>query len=216
MLALLLGIRKPEHGVESISSSGSRRPKGLKLTLHRCLQEITYLTSPGALNPLPPRPPIDMDTQSEHPEEHDQDEKYRPPRKSLPEDYIPAKYEQLSLMPNGNGSGSPEKLELKPEPNHLDRPEGPTKTIESRAMAPNATARPPHSPMPKPVALPDADPPVEQNEDHQMLTAIYRPDSKTAWREELQAANEKAEKVGEACSSWGVLMSLGALAKGPL
>jgi striatin 1/3/4 len=29
----------------------------------------------------------------------------------------------------------------------------------------------------------------------QLLTAIYRPESKAAWREELRAANEKAERV---------------------
>jgi striatin 1/3/4 len=39
------------------------------------------------------------------------------------------------------------------------------------------------------VTLPD-----ESNE-KQILTAIYRPDSKAAWREELRAANEQAEKV---------------------
>jgi striatin 1/3/4 len=49
--------------------------------------------------------------------------------------------------------------------------------------------------------LPDAnDLPESQGEngeepEQQLLTAIYRPDSKAAWREELRAANEKAEKV---------------------
>ena len=37
--------------------------------------------------------------------------------------------------------------------------------------------------------------PDREVDGHQMLTAIYRPDSKNAWREELQAANEEAEKV---------------------
>lgn len=48
------------------------------------------------------------------------------------------------------------------------------------------------------MSLPDTDaPPSDDEEDHskQILTAIYRPDSKAAWREELRAANEMAEKV---------------------
>jgi striatin 1/3/4 len=75
-------------------------------------------------------------------------------------------------------------------------------------MAVEETARPPSSPAPNKMSLPDElddSPseveveeevvPAEEEEEKQMLTAIYRPDSSAAWREELRAANEKAEQV---------------------
>jgi striatin 1/3/4 len=43
--------------------------------------------------------------------------------------------------------------------------------------------------------MPLPEEPQQDNEGKQILTAIYRPDSKAAWREELRAANEQAEKV---------------------
>ena len=99
---------------------------------------------------------------------------------------------------------------------------------QSHSMAVEPTARPPSSPAPKTLDLPDPEPngtsrqerirqkhsslrtrheegddskpELEPSQDDeaggsQLLTAIYRPESKAAWREELRAANEKAEKV---------------------
>lgn len=64
------------------------------------------------------------------------------------------------------------------------------------------SAQPPSSPATHTVGLPgDDDPPSdssnggEGSEETQLLTAIYRPESKAAWKEELRAANEKAEKA---------------------
>lgn len=69
-------------------------------------------------------------------------------------------------------------------------------------------SRPPSSPSPRTVNLPEISTTKSEDEPQslgagkdsdepgkQLLTAIYRPDSKTAWREELKAANEEAEKV---------------------
>jgi len=76
-------------------------------------------------------------------------------------------------------------------------------------MTIDQTARPPSSPAPKKLSLPEEIddtssqaegnegtlPSEDDGEEKEMLTAIYRPDSSAAWREELRAANEKAEKV---------------------
>lgn len=66
----------------------------------------------------------------------------------------------------------------------------------SQAMRIYTTARPPSSPAVRTMGLPDEDQPSNpEDPEKQILTAIYRPDSKAAWREELRAANEQAEKV---------------------
>ncbi|ORX36899.1 WD40-repeat-containing domain protein [Kockovaella imperatae] len=202
----------PWKNVGSVSRDPKARARSREY-LKQCLQEITYLTSPGALNPLPPRPPINIDAQSSNrssePEQAalNHSEQFRPPTKTLPDDgqvidLFPKEEPQTTSSlepvtapqaPNGEASAS----EVKADSDPVDAQ--PTKTVESRAMAPNATARPPHSPSPKPVALPDANGPSASSElngeEHQLLTAIYRPESKTAWREELQAANDKAEQA---------------------
>lgn len=121
------------------------------------------------------------------------------------------------------------KEEPGPSRNEQDRP-----ASQSYNMAIEPTARPPSSPAPKTLDLPDSEPngtsrpkdvknktwaqmagrgtlrksddtvehkpesETQQDDESggsQLLTAIYRPESKAAWREELRAANEKAEKV---------------------
>ena len=62
-------------------------------------------------------------------------------------------------------------------------------------MTIDTTARPPSSPAVRTASLPDEE--LEDNPEKQILTAIYRPDSKAAWREELRAANEEAGKSRE-------------------
>jgi striatin 1/3/4 len=181
--------------------------------MNRCLQEITYLTSPGALNPLPPRPPIEINEPQPEaalgPIQQKVELPTRPspelmdrPTKSLPERALASKL----LKPNP-APEPPEKTESaarNEEQKEAERilpsvlpPRAETIT-ESHPMAIETTARPPSSPAVQtrglPDELPSEDRPVE-DEEKQMLTAIYRPDSKAAWREELRAANEKAERV---------------------
>jgi len=71
---------------------------------------------------------------------------------------------------------------------------------QSQSISIDTTARPPSSPAVRTMSLPDEQPQEAENAEpaeQQILTAIYRPDSKAAWREELRAANEKAENVSE-------------------
>ncbi|WVR07245.1 hypothetical protein IAU60_004286 [Kwoniella sp. DSM 27419] len=190
--------------------------------LKQCLQEITYLTSPGALNPLPPQPPVDPgafpipNTNESGPAKILEDPPDRP-RKELPEQTIP------SMFPRPvEGSQSTE------EPSHkADDGENGAANGRKNGRPENLTAGPAHAPVkadePKPAGALTIDPkakapPVlqplaesrpgsklwngqtqsgEGEQGQQLLTAIYRPDSKAAWREELRAANEEAEKARE-------------------
>jgi striatin 1/3/4 len=157
-------VSREKSGILETVRMSCVRPDG------RCLQEITYLTSPGALNPLPDR----SSTDDKGAPKSDPPAELRP-QKALPEDVAPAgaPQEAKDSGPSANGV----------------KTESPLYVPRSQAMSMEPTARPPSSPSPKTVTLPD-----ESNE-KQILTAIYRPDSKAAWREELRAANEQAEKV---------------------
>ncbi|WWC61639.1 uncharacterized protein I303_104223 [Kwoniella dejecticola CBS 10117] len=211
--------------------------------LKQCLQEISYLTSPGALNPLPPRPPIDSNYPiTEEQQSNVPDTQAEPadrPTKTLPEQTIPSMYAQTlesqpsqtdqtpsepgralaqnetqKQLPNGSSSSHEQ-----PKPATEPPPAGLSASVRSSEMSLDPTAKPPSSPAPRTLNLPtdtstststsgepprpslntDLPPEAEHTDDHgkQILTAIYRPDSKTAWREELRNANEMAEKAKE-------------------
>ncbi|WWC93966.1 hypothetical protein V866_000804 [Kwoniella sp. B9012] len=185
--------------------------------LKQCLQEISYLTSPGALNPLPPRPPVDPSYPLPDPTnpENPVDPLDRP-RKSLPEQNIPSMFASSTTaateqtQPNENNNDNRHHEQSLSLPNGESK-EGPP--VQSGDMSLDPTAKPPSSPAPRTVNLPppsdtqtehqpqpksqiDTQLPSEQG-DNQILTAIYRPDSKAAWREELRNANEMAEKAKE-------------------
>jgi hypothetical protein len=84
-------------------------------------------------------------------------------------------------LPNGTKESSPP-------------PDVPLKT-HLTGIAENT--KPPSSPLVHTSALPE-DGEEEMGypeQSKQLLTAIYRPESKSAWRQELQTANERAEQV---------------------
>ncbi|OCF36949.1 hypothetical protein I316_01547 [Kwoniella heveanensis BCC8398] len=220
--------------------------------LKQCLQEISYLTSPGALNPLPPQPPVDPNYPPPESNEAGPATRYPEPadrpRKELPEQPIPSPFTKQGTqsqeqsqapsqsqppqpdqqsggsepslnLPNGVTSRSKPAEETKPGSSASDTAtsskSNSSSVPESKEMSVDPTARPPFSPAPKTKDLPPSDPepstaPQHENIDasgvaglgvddqgQQILTAIYRPDSKAAWREELRAANEQAEKARE-------------------
>jgi striatin 1/3/4 len=77
-------------------------------------------------------------------------------------------------------------------------------------MAVESTAKPPSSPLVQTKNLPDEFTPQSDSgeedaaypeQSKQLLTAIYRPESKTEWREKLRSANETAERVSPPISS---------------
>ena len=177
----------------------------------RCLQEITYLTSPGALNPLPLRLPID--SSSPLPSESAQEQAFdsaavkasnsaggslERPRKSLPEHSLPSMFVKPEISAESLVNGMEELVNhssstsnttpfISPSPPRVSAREA-SPEASSQSMHIDPTARPPSSPAIRTMNLPD-------ETDAQILTAIYRPESKAAWREELRTANEKAEKV---------------------
>lgn len=179
---------------------------------HRCLQEITYLTSPGALNPIPNRPLLtDLDNAS--PKSGPIEPEPERPTKSLPSRSLPSAFAQKPTEevrndehPMSNG------IEEKPQPTESSvppsiKPPSPITADPTKSHLSNleTSAKPPSSPLVRTKGLPlddDADAITDQqsegvpeNQTNQLLTAIYRPESKAAWREELRAANEKAIKV---------------------
>ncbi|KAL1405381.1 1,2-dihydroxy-3-keto-5-methylthiopentene dioxygenase [Vanrija albida] len=204
--------------------------------LKQCLQEITYLTSPGALNPLPPRAPVAVEGGTSSPPNGEAATGVDRPRKNLPEQPIPSPYAQ----PSAEAAPAPEDSQATSAsappaalaaaaatattaaaaatfaagaavatspPNGTDEPK-PIAPAQEETPAPPAPSAdtsadaPPSSPAPRTLPLPDgAEPPSVDRaagltqEPKQTLTAIYKPASKAAWREELRAANEAASKV---------------------
>ena len=85
-------------------------------------------------------------------------------------------------LPNGTTESSP-------------APDVPSKT-HLTAVTENSDTKPPSSPLVYTKSLPDEEGEMGYPEQSkQLLTAIYRPESKSAWRQELQTANERAEQV---------------------
>lgn len=182
----------------------------------RCLQEITYLTSPGALNPIPNRPLItDLDGLPSKtggiesiPER---------PTKSLPQRSLPSfledkPKEEPRTTANGIKEETPAPVPAAPVPiaESAGKATSPTSTDappKSHLSNVETSAQPPSSPLVRTKGLPEPDSAstesdtAHQDQTNQLLTAIYRPESKAAWREELRAANEKAIKVSPASPS---------------
>ena len=165
---------------------------------------MSYLTSPGALNPLSPRAPVELDPVDEKSEEApDQSNKLAlpdRPQKVMPDQPI------ASTFINSTDSAV-SGLKVAPTTNGMPNGDHTHAATSETSVAPNAVpkseglhsvtivdSKPPSSPLVKTSRLPD--PAGQEAEgEPQLLTAIYRPDSKAAWREELRAANEQAEKV---------------------
>jgi striatin 1/3/4 len=196
-----------------------------RLTHRRCLQEITYLTSPGALNPLPAGPPISVERSvspagSDFPAGSEASAPLERPRKVLAENPPPSLYvreastsalsEVKPEIPNGapkdetpaslpEGAQDSVSAQAAPVGTTVPPPQGssvpllPKGQADARGLTSDSASQPPSSPLPRPMPVPEE--PTGEDPGKQILTAIYRPDSKAAWREELRAANEQAEKV---------------------
>ncbi len=150
----------------------------------RCIQEISYLTSPGALNPLPARPLIsNLEQTSPQPEvnglpstgSQEALQSLRP-MKAMPERTIPSMF--VKPEPEIPNEASTAEATTPPPPS----------TSQETEMDPNA--KPPSSPAPRKLDLPEE----PEDPSKQVLTAIYRPDSKAAWRKELAAAGEQLSR----------------------
>lgn len=217
-------IRRAGRGVENTSNSAFNAADKVagRLTFQRCLQEVTYLTSPGALNPLPNRALLtDLDQSS--PRSGPVESEPERPTKSLPSRAIPSLFERSkqedapastsSDLPNGVKEeplgSSPAGTSAQPT-NKIPSPT--SDAPKSHLSNVDVSTKPPSSPLVRTKGLPglpdnDTTQSDTAHQEHtdQLLTAIYRPESKAAWREELRAANEKALRVSLAssqCCTW--------------
>ncbi|ORY21902.1 WD40-repeat-containing domain protein [Naematelia encephala] len=171
--------------------------------LKQCLQEITYLTSPGALNPLPPRPPITIDDlESSKPDEKPvangvaSTDTHEWPKKQLSDQPLPSLFAKPDIVPLAHSESSAQSNGVSERSTSIKNEDSPPEASAARVvMRLDISDSPPSSPAPRTVGLPDTE--STEDAEKQILTAIYRPDSKAAWREELRAANEKAERARE-------------------
>lgn len=155
---------------------------------HRCLQEISYLTSPAALNPLPSKLPLTLSiptaTEVEFEAQDNNPVLDAPPRpkKALPEEDLP------SALPSKDGP--------KAEESSVGPVDGESKkeTVNGTSAAPKAMESNSNPGPSQDNQVPQPTKTVQDDEDR-IQTAIFRPESKEAWKEALRAAGEKAEQV---------------------
>jgi striatin 1/3/4 len=158
----------------------------------RCLQEISYLTSPAALNPLPNKLGFEMslpENQKITATETTGAESTAPqavmeipprPKKTL-DDAPPAKEE------GGAVSGEPSSASKAKAEGQKVSVDNPTLATESSTSGFEKYSDTRSESSASSAASDDSG---------SLLTAIYKPESKEAWKEALRSANEKAEKVG--------------------
>lgn len=151
-------------------------------SIRRCLQEISYLTSPAALNPLPTRVPITLAVPEIPGVEADKHEQELPgrPKKELPSEAIANAWGQQQQQPPQSAASEA----VLRETTEQSIPHTVSQEISDAARNPN-----PDSSTEK-----KAEPNGADSQD-QLLTAIYKPESKEAWKEALRAANQKAEQA---------------------
>jgi hypothetical protein len=145
------------------------------------------------------------------------------PTKALPSRAIPPLFERpkeepVSGLPNGVKQESPEPLAGN-KPSSPLATEAPVITNKSQShLAVETSAQPPSSPSVHTRDLPELEGDAQEagvdedaaypEQSKQLLTAIYRPESKTEWREKLRSANETAERASLVCSCHRALLMI--------
>ncbi len=169
----------------------------------RCLQEISYLTSPAALNPLPTRLPLtlsipsalDGEASNIHPT---LDVEPRP--KKVLTDVAPSGPFALASQVQTAGTGVDQGGEQQQPPQSQQSQGGMVNGSTSAAATGSNQAQDhqaPTSSQPQQIAKSSSVGVGEggQDDNERILTAIYKPESREAWKEALKAANDKAEQV---------------------
>lgn len=158
--------------------------------LKQCLQEISYLTSPAALNPLPNKPAFD-----------------------IPAPSASATAQSKESTQDGNASSA---LEIPPRPKKVLEDPVPSSSDASKQDA--NKQQPSTQETQSSTNASSADPALsvdtsvsdtnqtssqqgEKAEEEPVLTAIYRPESREVWKKALQDANQKAEKAEESAKT---------------
>jgi striatin 1/3/4 len=162
--------------------------------LHRCLQEISYLTSPQAMNPLPSRPLLNSTSiPLALPNVPSFDQiAYHRPRKVLPETG-----KEFPLL-NGHAlvSGSSSAPLASGQHPPLER-NNPLSSGSAQHQQTGSTSQPiPSHPQSSPTIPQDKE--REAESEGRQLTAIFRPDDAGEWREKLRLSHEASEQVRSA------------------
>ncbi|KAK7023877.1 Striatin-related protein [Favolaschia claudopus] len=220
--AAAAALGKPPPGRDPKSRARSRD------YLKQCLQEISYLTSPQAMNPLPNRPLLNngnIPLTLPNAPQFDQMAYNGRPRKMLPESNkdFPMLNGNMNLMsgpssaPAGSTAGQvpsnlergnplgPGMLQLQ---QHLQHPQQPPQ--QSSSPNPAAMMQPPPPPPPQNI-VPSQSPQTssnvsaERDEEPRQLTAIFRPDDAGEWKEKLRQSHEaeQARLARENQQGWG-------------
>ncbi|KAF8636628.1 hypothetical protein AX17_003437 [Amanita inopinata Kibby_2008] len=181
------GLGKPPPGRDPKSRARSRD------YLKQCLQEISYLTSPQAMNPLPNRPLLNNPSMSlslPNVPSFEQMAYNGRPRKVLPE-----ASKEFSMM-NGIASipgSSPAPLTTGSQLSLLER-------SATGLLQPPSLGQPPQlAPGPLPQSSPFSQNEKEKDTEleNRQLTAIFRPDEAGDWKEKLRSEQAKQGRDGQ-------------------
>ncbi|OAX43820.1 WD40 repeat-like protein [Rhizopogon vinicolor AM-OR11-026] len=194
-------VGKPPPGRDPKSRARSRD------YLKQCLQEISYLTSPQAMNPLPNRPLISSFVNPTAPPQPLDNIYNGRPRKTLPESGpgsgnkdFPMLGGGVSLLtgpPSGPASTGPlersnplaavgaSMFQQQQQQQSQERPQQP------QPQQPPQQQQQPTAPQPPS----EREGPPTADTDTSRLTAIFRPDDQGAWREKLQSSYEQHLKM---------------------
>ncbi|KAH8814514.1 WD40 repeat-like protein [Flagelloscypha sp. PMI_526] len=181
--APLPNLGKPPLGRDPKSRARSRD------YLKQCLQEVTYLTSPQAMNPLPNRPLV---SNINNPTNTNQAN----PQPSLALPNIPS-FDQMS-------SGSPFNARPRKEFPSLPNSSSP---VPQNPM-PQFRRAEGLNPQPIPSSFMGESPSGDESSEAatdagQLPTAIFRPDDAGEWKEKLRLMHEASVASGNSTSGWG-------------
>ncbi|KAF4604036.1 hypothetical protein EYR40_001219 [Pleurotus pulmonarius] len=192
----MAALTKPPPGRDPKSRARSRD------YLKQCLQEISYLTSPQAMNPLPNRPLINngpIPLSLPNVPSFDQIAYNGRPRKILPEagkDYpMP---NGINLMPGiSSAPASGNQLERGNPMNSISLQSHLQQSSGSQSMGQSQAGQP--TP-----AMGDKDKDGgEGSEAKRQLTAIFRPDDAGEWKERLRLSHEAEQLKAQAAATTG-------------
>ncbi|KAG6874318.1 hypothetical protein C0995_001543 [Termitomyces sp. Mi166 len=175
------GLGKPPPGRDPKSRARSRD------YLKQCLQEVSYLTSPQAMNPLPNRPllnnpSIPLSLPNVPPFEAIN---YHRPRKVLPE-----AGKDFPIL-NGHSISGQHLVQNPGGGTILDR----NGAITSAPGIQQSGPAPQPNPLPPPASVSQGEKEKDVEVEGRQLTAIFRPDDAGEWKEKLRLSHEAAEQA---------------------
>ncbi|TFK42790.1 WD40 repeat-like protein [Crucibulum laeve] len=179
------GIGKPPPGRDPKSRARSRD------YLKQCLQEISYLTSPQAMNPLPNRPLLNNSSMSlalPNVPSFDQMPYNGRPRKVLPE-----ANKEFPIVNGINALSGPSSAPVSTSQVPLLERHNPLAVMQPPPTLPQISHQTPGQPTAS--SLNTQGEKEETDGESRQLTAIFRPDDAGEWREKLRLSHEASEQA---------------------